>query len=103
MSLQYDSLLNISMIALAFGGNQLRISGFQFCNLFPKYRSTALTLITGSYAASAGLFMTFQFGQQYGILCGICVLSLPFWHQGQFSSLLLCHGITFPTTTNKVN
>ncbi|RXG70886.1 hypothetical protein Avbf_15729 [Armadillidium vulgare] len=53
------------MIALAFGGNQLRLSGFQFCNLFPKYRSTALTLITGSYAASAGLFMTFQYCAKY--------------------------------------
>ncbi|RXG58545.1 Solute carrier family 43 member 3 [Armadillidium vulgare] len=83
---EYDSLLNISMIALAFGGNQLRLSGFQFCNLFPKYRSTALTLITGSYAASAGLFMTFQFGQQYGI---------SLWHMCSFFAFLASGSIFF--------
>ncbi|KAB7507644.1 hypothetical protein Anas_04398 [Armadillidium nasatum] len=67
LTTENTSLLYLSMILLAYGGNQLRLSGYQFCNLFPKYRGTALTVISGAYTTSAGLFLIYQLGQQYHI------------------------------------
>ncbi|KAL7643209.1 UNVERIFIED_CONTAM: hypothetical protein RMT77_006500 [Armadillidium vulgare] len=84
VSKENTSLLYLSMILLAYGGNQLRLSGYQFCNLFPKYRGTALTIISGAYTTSAGLFLIYQLGQQYHMsikvisfgLTGLTLLSL---------------------------
>ncbi|RXG52749.1 hypothetical protein Avbf_16645 [Armadillidium vulgare] len=83
------SLLYLSMILLAYGGNQLRLSGYQFCNLFPKYRGTALTIISGLNTHLQACFLyikyfKFQLGQQYHMsikvisfgLTGLTLLSL---------------------------
>ncbi|RXG61992.1 hypothetical protein Avbf_16692 [Armadillidium vulgare] len=85
--------LYMAMELIAVGGTGLRMAGYQFCNLFPKYRSTALSILSGSYAASAGLFMIFQVGQQNGLslrfmsfnVAGLAVVILLFtiimpWH-----------------------
>ncbi|KAK7086245.1 hypothetical protein SK128_003027 [Halocaridina rubra] len=50
-----------AMILLALGGNQIRMSVMQFGDLFPAHRATAITLLSGMYAASAALFLIFQF------------------------------------------
>ena len=49
-----------TMILMALGGNQIRMAIMQFCDLFPDHRSTALTIMSGTYAASAALFLVFQ-------------------------------------------
>ncbi|MPC41121.1 hypothetical protein E2C01_034705 [Portunus trituberculatus] len=36
----------------------------QFCDLFPDHRATALTIMSGTYAASAALFLVFQQSDQ---------------------------------------
>ena len=49
-----------AMILMALGGNQLRMCGMQFGDLFPAYRSTAITVMSGVYATSASLFLIFK-------------------------------------------
>nr|XP_053639699.1 LOW QUALITY PROTEIN: equilibrative nucleobase transporter 1-like [Cherax quadricarinatus] len=56
-----------SMIFLALGGNQLRLSVMQFGDLFPLHRSTAISLLSGIYAASAALFIIFQYTASAGL------------------------------------
>lgn len=56
-----------TMILMALGGNQIRMAIMQFCDLFPDHRSTALTIMSGTYAASAALFLVFQYAAQVGI------------------------------------
>ena len=48
------------MVLIALGGNQIRMCGFQTANLFPEYRSTALSIISGAFSASAGVFLFVQ-------------------------------------------
>ncbi|XP_045605352.1 equilibrative nucleobase transporter 1 isoform X2 [Procambarus clarkii] len=74
----------VAMILMALGGNQLRMSVMQFGDLFPLHRSTAITLLSGMYAASASLFLVFQYTADAGIarahvcwvLAGISALSI---------------------------
>ncbi|XP_076032092.1 equilibrative nucleobase transporter 1-like [Oratosquilla oratoria] len=84
--------LMTSMVLMALGGNQLRMSGMQFGDLFPKQRATALTLMSGMYAASAGLFLIFEYTASIGVsrsdtcwfltcLASLCIFStfaMPF-------------------------
>ncbi|XP_076061182.1 equilibrative nucleobase transporter 1-like [Oratosquilla oratoria] len=56
-----------AMVFLALGGNQLRLSMLQFGDLFPAFRSTAISLLTGLYAASAGLFLVFQYSESKSV------------------------------------
>lgn len=56
-----------AMILLALGGNQTRMSVMQFGDLFPEYRATAITMLSGMYAASAALFLVFQYTAMAGI------------------------------------
>lgn len=49
-----------TMILMALGGNQLRMAVLQLGDLFPRQRSTAITLLSGMYAASAALFLVLQ-------------------------------------------
>ncbi|XP_076054314.1 equilibrative nucleobase transporter 1-like [Oratosquilla oratoria] len=73
-----------AMVLLALGGNQLRMAGFQLANLFPKYKATALTIMSGIFAASAGLFLFIQLMVEAGfsrqlacwLLAGLSSLSV---------------------------
>lgn len=56
-----------AMVLMALGGNQLRMAVLQLCDLFPERRSTALTLLSGTYAASAALFLVFQYTAAAGV------------------------------------
>ncbi|XP_068213171.1 equilibrative nucleobase transporter 1-like [Palaemon carinicauda] len=56
-----------AMILMALGGNQVRMSVMQFGDLFPAHRATAITMLTGMYAASAAIFLIFQYTASYGI------------------------------------
>lgn len=56
-----------AMIFVALGGNQVRMSVMQFGDLFPAHRATAITMLTGMYAASAALFLIFQYTATMGI------------------------------------
>ncbi|KAB7507641.1 Solute carrier family 43 member 3, partial [Armadillidium nasatum] len=56
----HSNWLYSAMIFIALGACLMRIAAFQFCDLFPKFRSTALTIISGTYAASPGVFLIFQ-------------------------------------------
>ncbi|KAG7169756.1 solute carrier family 43 member 3-like [Homarus americanus] len=61
------NILFPAMILLALGGNQTRLAVAQFGDLFPLQRATAITLLSGMYAASAGLFIVFQYTASVGI------------------------------------
>lgn len=86
-----------AMILLSLGGNQLRMSGLQFGNLFPRYRSTAISLISGVFSASAGLFFFLQLAVDAGIslrhanwvLAGMASLTLP------LTVMMPCHHIPY--------
>lgn len=56
-----------TMILMALGGNQLRMAVLQLGDLFPRQRSTAITLLSGMYAASAALFLVLQYTAAAGI------------------------------------
>lgn len=73
-----------AMVLLALAGNQLRMSVVQFGDLFPRHRSTTITLLSGMYAASAALFLLFQYAADVGIerqvvcwgLAGLSILTI---------------------------
>ncbi|XP_063594930.1 equilibrative nucleobase transporter 1-like [Penaeus indicus] len=86
-----------AMVLLSLGGNQLRMSGLQFGNLFPRYRSTAICVISGVFSASAGLFFFVQLAVDAGIslrhanwvLAGMASLTLP------VTIIMPCHHIPY--------
>ncbi|XP_047494530.1 equilibrative nucleobase transporter 1-like isoform X2 [Penaeus chinensis] len=94
-----------AMILLSLGGNQLRMSGLQFGNLFPRYRSTAISVISGVFSASAGLFFFLQLAVDAGIslrhanwvLAGMASLTLP------VTIIMPCHHIPYNDDGAKVN
>ncbi|KAL7643210.1 UNVERIFIED_CONTAM: hypothetical protein RMT77_006501 [Armadillidium vulgare] len=45
----HSNWLYSAMIFIALGACLMRIAAFQFCDLFPKFRSTALTIISGTW------------------------------------------------------
>ncbi|XP_018013380.1 equilibrative nucleobase transporter 1, partial [Hyalella azteca] len=56
-----------AMMLLALGGNQLRMSGLQFADMFPAHKATALTLLASMFSTSASLFLVFQLAERYHI------------------------------------
>lgn len=71
-----------SIILLSLGGNQIRMSGLQLADLFPAHKATALTLLTGMFAASASLFLVLQLAERYhierSIICWCLAASATF-------------------------
>lgn len=80
-----------AMILMALGGNQLRMSVVQFGDLFPLHRSTAITLLSGMYAASAAIFLIFQETASRGIArAHVC------WFLACVSSLIIFFSFLMP-------
>lgn len=56
---EFDGFL-IGNFFLALGGTFIFIPSFQMANAFPKYSGTIVALITGSFDASAAVFMFYR-------------------------------------------
>ncbi|CAL8082390.1 unnamed protein product [Orchesella dallaii] len=55
-----SNLLWPALNLLALGTNQLRLSGFLFADLWPKYRATIITAYSSAYAVSTTFFLGVQ-------------------------------------------
>ena len=53
-------LLLPALVLLSSGGNQIRLAAVQLGDLFPDHRSTAITMLMGSYSVSSSVFYLFQ-------------------------------------------
>ncbi|XP_054719767.1 equilibrative nucleobase transporter 1-like [Uloborus diversus] len=74
-----------SLILMCTAGIPLRLANMQIADLFPKYRSTIITLYSGACSASASIFVFIKYGFDAGLpwewacflLVVLSVLMLP--------------------------